>query len=147
MNDFDNVDILLVEDNALDAEMTIRALKKSNVANKLFWAKDGVEALDFIRCTGRFSNRDATCVPKLILVDLKMPRLDGLDVVRALKSHDLTRSIPVVAMTSSNQEKDVIESYRLGVNAYVTKPVQLESFVEAVASIGAFWLSVNQTPR
>jgi two-component system, response regulator len=150
MNDdvtnFADVEILLAEDNRQDAEMTIRALKKCSILNKLFWAKDGVEALDFIRCTGPYASRDPLQVPKLILLDLKMPRLDGLDVLRALKSDDKTRNIPIVAMTSSNQERDVTESYRLGVNGYVTKPVQFASFMEAVANIGMYWLFVNEAP-
>jgi two-component system response regulator len=144
--DSSNIEILLVEDNRQDAEMTIRALKKCSILNKLFWAKVGVEALDFVRCTGPYANRDPRELPKLILLDLKMPRLDGLDVLRALKSDEKTRNIPIVAMTSSNQERDVTESYRLGVNGYVTKPVQFSSFMEAVANIGMFWLFVNQTP-
>ncbi len=145
MSEFDDVEILLVEDNRQDAEMTIRALKKCSILNKLFWAKDGVEALDFVRCQGAYEGRDPSQVPKLILLDLKMPRLDGLDVLRALKSDQKTRQIPIVAMTSSNQERDVTESYRLGVNGYVTKPVQFAAFMEAVANVGMYWLFVNQT--
>jgi len=145
MTEFDDVEILLVEDNRQDAEMTIRALKKCSILNKLFWAKDGVEALEFVRCQGAYADRDPSQVPKLILLDLKMPRLDGLDVLRALKSDQTTRQIPIVAMTSSNQERDVTESYRLGVNGYVTKPVQFAAFMEAVANIGMYWLFVNQT--
>jgi CheY-like chemotaxis protein len=146
MSELDDVEILLVEDNRQDAEMTIRALKKCSILNKLYWAKDGVEALEFIRGEGTYQSRDHEKMPKLILLDLKMPRLDGLDVLRALKSDPKTRGIPIVAMTSSNQERDVTESYRLGVNGYVTKPVQFASFMEAVANIGMFWLFVNQTP-
>jgi two-component system response regulator len=108
--------------------------------------QDGVEALDFIRCQGAYADRDPKKLPKLILLDLKMPRLDGLDVLRALKSDPKTLAIPIVAMTSSNQQRDVTESYRLGVNGYVTKPVQFASFMEAVANIGMYWLFVNQTP-
>ena len=145
-DDYDDVEILLVEDNRQDAEMTIRALKKCSILNKLYWAKDGVEALDFIRCAGEYATRNPGQLPKLILLDLKMPRLDGLDVLRQLKSDERTRNIPIVAMTSSNQERDVTESYRLGVNGYVTKPVQFASFMEAVANIGMFWLFVNQMP-
>ena len=146
MTELDDVEILLVEDNRQDAEMTIRALKKCSILNKLYWAKDGVEALEFIRGEGSYQSRDQEKLPKLILLDLKMPRLDGLDVLRALKADPKTRGIPIVAMTSSNQERDVTESYRLGVNGYVTKPVQFASFMEAVANIGMFWLFVNQTP-
>jgi two-component system response regulator len=145
MNEFDDVEILLVEDNRQDAEMTIRALKKCNILNKLYWAKDGVEALDFVRCQGAYEDRNPSQVPKLILLDLKMPRLDGLDVLRALKADQKTRQIPIVAMTSSNQERDVTESYRLGVNGYVTKPVQFAAFMEAVANVGMYWLFVNKT--
>jgi CheY-like chemotaxis protein len=146
VNDLDSTEILLVEDNEQDAEMTIRALKKCNFLNKLLWVEDGVEALDFIRCSGRFSSRNPTNPLKLILLDLKMPRLDGLDVLRALKSHPETHSIPIVVMTSSNEDRDVAESYTLGVNGYVTKPVEFESFMKQVANIGMFWLVENQSP-
>lgn len=146
MSDFDNVEILLVEDNQHDAEMTMRALKKSNFLNRLHWVRDGVEALEFIHCTGAYAERDPQQFPKLVLLDLKMPRVDGFDVLRELKSDDRTRSIPIVAMTSSNQDRDVAESYRLGVNGYVTKPVQFADFMEAVAKIGMYWLMVNQVP-
>lgn len=146
MSDFDNVEILLVEDNQHDAEMTMRALKKSNFLNRVHWVRDGVEALEFIRCTGAYADRDPLQFPKLMLLDLKMPRVDGFDVLRELKSDERTRSIPIVAMTSSNQDRDVAESYRLGVNGYVTKPVQFADFMEAVAKIGMYWLMVNQVP-
>lgn len=144
MNDYDDVDILLVEDNQQDAEMTIRALRKANFLNKLYWVKDGVEALEFISCSGAYAARDPQHLPKLMLLDLKMPRLDGFDVLRELKSNDRTRPIPIVAMTSSDQERDVAESYRLGVNGYVTKPVQFSEFIEVVANIGMYWLMVNR---
>ena len=146
MRDYDGVEILLVEDNEHDAAMTIRALNKSNLANKLFWVKDGVEALEYLRCQGAYESRDPEQVPKLVLLDLKMPRLDGLDVLKALKSDESTANIPVVAMTSSTQGRDLSESYRLGVNGYVTKPVQFASFAETVAKIGMYWLCVNQDP-
>jgi len=146
MTDFDDIEILLVEDNQLDAEMTIRALKKSNFANSLHWVKDGIEALEFIRCTGAYAARDPHRPLKLILLDLKMPRLSGLDVLRELKSAERTSSIPIVVMTSSNLDRDITESYQLGVNAYVTKPVDFGSFTQAVAEIGMFWLMVNQAP-
>jgi len=146
MSDLNNIEILLVEDNARDAEMTMRALKKSNFLNKLFWVEDGVDALDFIRCTGRFETRKPATPLKLVLLDLKMPRIDGLDVLRALKADPATRSIPVVVMTSSNEERDVADSYNLGVNGYVTKPVEFTSFMEQVSHIGEFWLIENQRP-
>jgi two-component system response regulator len=146
MTDLNSIEILLVEDNERDAELTIRALKKCNFLNKLHWVEDGVEALDFIRCRGRFETRRPATPLKLVLLDLKMPRLDGLDVLKALKSDPETRSIPVVVMTSSNEERDVADSYNLGVNGYVTKPVDYESFMEQVAHIGMFWLVENQGP-
>ncbi len=146
MNDYDDIDILLVEDNASDAELTMRALKKATFANRLYWVMDGLEALAFVRCTDGFAGRDPRKLPRLILLDLKMPRLDGLDVLRELKADATTRKIPIVVMTSSNQERDITESYHLGVNGFVTKPVQLTDFTSAVEKIGMYWLSVNQPP-
>ena len=125
--------------------MTMRALKKGNFLNKLYWVKDGVEALDFVHCRGAYAERDPRGQLKLMLLDLKMPRLDGIDVLRDLKGDERTRSIPIVVMTSSNQDRDVIETYRLGVNGYVTKPVQFAEFTDAVARIGMYWLLVNET--
>lgn len=146
MSDYEHVEVLLVEDNKLDAEMTIRALRKAKFLNQLHWVKDGVEALEFLKCQGQYSGRDPNERPKLILLDLKMPRLDGFDVLRELKSNEHTRSIPVVAMTSSDQERDIAECYRLGANGYVKKPVQLPTFMQAVANIGTYWLLVNEAP-
>ena len=146
MSNFNDIEILLAEDNQSDAELTIRALKKFNVVNRLHWVRDGVEVLDFIRCTGEYAGRDPQCDLKLILLDLKMPRLDGLDVLRALKADAETKHIPIVVMTSSNQHRDVAECYRLGVDGYVTKPVQFVSFSEAVANIGMYWLMINEPP-
>jgi CheY-like chemotaxis protein len=146
VNAFDDVDVLLVEDNRADAELIVRALNKSNFFNKLFWVQDGVEALDFIRCTGTFAARDALHRPRLILLDLKMPRLDGMDVLRNLKGDEVTRAIPIVVMTSSNQHRDLAECYRLGVNGYVTKPIQFPHLLEAVSRIGTYWLLANQVP-
>lgn len=145
-NGSENVDILLVEDNRHDAELTMRALTKSELRNKLHWVEDGVEALDFVRATGAYTGRDPTQFPKLILLDLKMPRLNGLDVVRELKSDERTRPIPVVVMTSSNQSRDVAESYRLGVNGYVTKPIHFMDLADAISQIAIYWLRVNQVP-
>jgi two-component system, response regulator len=146
LNGSENVDILLVEDNRHDAELTMRALTKSELRNKLHWVEDGVEALDFVRCTGAYRGRDPNQFPKLILLDLKMPRLNGLDVVRELKSDERTRPIPVVVMTSSNQSRDITESYRLGVNGYVTKPIHFMDLAEAISQIAIYWLRVNQVP-
>jgi len=146
LTDFDDIEILLVEDNHNDAEMTMRALRKGNFLSKPSWLKDGVEVPEFVRCEGPFESRNPQQLPKLVLLDQKMPRLDGLNVLRELKGSDRTCAIPVVAMTSLNQERDLTETYRLGVNGCVTKPVQFRSFVEAVALIGMFWLCVNQVP-
>jgi CheY-like chemotaxis protein len=144
--DYDNIELLLVEDSEHDAEMTIRALRRGHLTNKLFWVKDGTEALDFVRCQGAFSGRNPRELPKLVLLDLKMPLLGGIEVLRELKADPKTSDIPIVVMTSSNQDRDVTESYRLGVNGYVTKPVQLAAFMEAVAQIGMYWLQTNQRP-
>ncbi len=144
MNEFDGVEVLLVEDNVHDAELTMRALKKGNLNNKLCWVKDGVEALEFIAATGAYTSRDARELPRLILLDLKMPRLSGLEVLRKLKADERTQSIPVVVMTSSNQERDLKDCYDLGVNGYVTKPIGLEELTVVVAKIGMFWLLVNR---
>ena len=133
------VEILLAEDNAEDAEMTIRALKRNNLANHLHWVKDGAEALDYLFGTAQ--------LPKLVLLDIKMPKVDGIEVLRRLKASPATRGIPVVVMTSSNEERDVVESYRLGVNSYIVKPVQFDAFMETVAKIGLYWLLTNRVPN
>jgi two-component system response regulator len=138
------VEILLVEDNPHDAEMTIRALKKVNLANKLIHVKDGAEALDFIFAKGAFSDRKIENKPKVILLDIKMPKVDGIEVLRQIKSTDATKTIPVVIMTSSKEEQDVITSYDLGVNSYVVKPVDFEGFAKAVSELGFYWLITNQ---
>jgi two-component system response regulator len=138
------VEILLVEDNPHDAEMTIRALKKSNLANKLIHVKDGAEALDFIFSRGAYSGRSIDDKPKVILLDIKMPKVDGIEVLRQIKSNDHTKTIPVVIMTSSKEEQDIITSYNLGVNSYVVKPVDFEGFAKAVSELGFYWLITNQ---
>jgi two-component system response regulator len=145
MND-NKVEILLVEDNPHDAEMTIRALKKANLANKLIHLKDGAEALDFIFAKGAFSDRQIENKPKVILLDIKMPKVDGIQVLKQIKSNDTTKTIPVVIMTSSKEEQDVITSYNLGVNSYVVKPVDFEGFAKAVSELGFYWLITNQLP-
>jgi two-component system response regulator len=144
MSEYDNVDVLVVEDNKFDAEMIMRALAKANFVNPVHWVKDGVEALEFIRCEGEYRDRKPLVPLKLVLLDLKMPRLDGFDVLQELKSHESTRTIPIVTMTSSHREADVSDSYRLGANGYVTKPVQFSEFISVVAKIGMFWLLVNK---
>jgi two-component system response regulator len=140
------VELLLVEDNQHDAELTIRSLKKVNLANKLFHVKDGAEALDFIFSRGEYINKKDHKNPKVILLDIKMPKVDGIEVLRQLKSDEATRSIPVVIMTSSKEEQDIITSYKLGVNSYVVKPVNFEGFAKAVADLGLYWLINNQPP-
>jgi CheY-like chemotaxis protein len=141
----DDVEILLVEDNAQDAEMTIRALRRGNFLNELHWVKDGVEALEFVRCTGAYASRKPIAPIKLVLLDIKMPRMGGLDVLRELKGDDRTHGIPIVMMTSSHQDRDIVDSDRLGANGFVTKPVQLAAFMETVASIGHYWLMAHQS--
>ena len=138
------IEILLVEDNIHDAEMTIRALKKINLANKLIHVKDGAEALDFIFAKGAFHDRQIENKPRVVLLDIKMPKVDGIEVLRQIKSNETTRTIPVVIMTSSKEEQDLITSYNLGVNSYVVKPVDFESFAKAVSELGFYWLITNQ---
>ena len=142
------VEILLVEDNETDAELTIRALKKNNLANKLVWAKDGAEALDFIFATGKYSERDIEKgLPRLILLDLRMPKVDGLEVLQTIKADDRTKMIPVVVLTSSKEDRDIVESYELGVNSYVSKPVEFDEFTEAVSTLGLYWMLLNNPPE
>jgi len=140
------VEILLVEDNSTDAELTTRALKKHNLANKLVWVKDGAEALDFVFCTGVYAGRNINNGPKVVLLDLRLPKIDGLEVLRRIKTDERTKIIPVVVVTSSKEEKDIVESYRLGVNSYVSKPVEFEAFVKAVTDLGLYWLLINRSP-
>jgi two-component system response regulator len=135
------VEVLLIEDNPDDAELTIRVLKKHNLANNLVHLQDGEEALEFLFAEGNNN------IPKLILLDLKMPKVDGIEVLRKLKNNEQKKIIPVVILTSSKEERDIIESYHLGVNAYVVKPVEFDKFVEAVAKLGLFWLILNQPPH
>lgn len=141
------VEVLLVEDNPNDAELTLRALKKRNLANKLFHAKDGAEALDFLFAQGLFANRRIENGPKVVLLDLKLPKIDGLEVLRRIKSDERTKKIPVVVMTSSREDKDLDTCYGFGVNGYVVKPVEFEDFSRAVSELGFYWLLLNETPR
>jgi CheY-like chemotaxis protein len=147
MTDLRLVEILLVEDNPHDAEMTLRSLRKHNFANKVHWVKDGAEALDFLFQEGDYAGRDAGQSLKVVLLDIKMPKVDGIEVLRRLKADERTRATPVVIMTSSNEERDVVESYRLGVNSYVVKPVQFEAFLDTVARIGLYWVLANRVPE
>ena len=146
MSVMEQVEILLVEDNANDAEMTLRALRNHNLANKVHWVKDGAEALDFMFRTGAYASRSAAATPKLVLLDIKMPKVDGIEVLRRLKGDPVTRNVPVVVMTSSNEDRDLVESYRLGVNSYIVKPVEFDKFTDVVEQLGYYWLLTNQAP-
>lgn len=141
------VEILLVEDNSSDAELTIRALKKNNLVNQLHHVKDGDEALDFVFGQGNYSGRKIENSPKVILLDLKMPKVNGIEVLRVLKADLRTKKIPIVVLTSSNEDPDIQECYGLGVNSYVVKPVNFDSFLKAVADVGLYWLLINQAPK
>jgi len=140
-------EILLVEDNMSDAEMTIRALKKNHLANRLVHLKDGAEAIDFIFAEGNYYNRKIENLPKVILLDLKMPKVNGIQVLQKIKSDERTNKIPVVILTSSKEDPDIQECYRLGANSYVVKPVQFEQFVKAVSELGLYWMLLNQSPQ
>jgi len=143
----EKIDILLVEDNPSDAELTIRALRKSKIINALLHLHNGEDALDYIFATGKYSERNIGEIPKIILLDLKMPKIDGLEVLKKIKSDERTKIIPVVLLTSSKEDKDIIESYKLGVNSYIVKPVKFENFVKALSDMGLYWLLVNQPPK
>ena len=136
--------ILLVEDNADDEELTVRALKKNNVRNELVVARDGVEALDFLFGTGTYAGRDTTVLPGLVLLDLKLPKIDGLGVLRCIRADERTRLMPVTVLTSSKEEQDIIKSYNLGANSYIRKPVDFNQFTEAVRQLGMYWLMLNE---
>lgn len=143
-----NVDIkiiLLVEDNPNDAELTLEALRSRNLANEIIWLKDGQEALDFLYCQGAYAGREPIC-PAMILLDIKMPRVDGFEVLRQIKSDPKLRAIPVVILTSSREERDLLEGYNHRVNAFVVKPVDFQEFMHSVSSIGAFWALLNEAP-
>ena len=140
------VDILLVEDNPIDVELAIRALKKSGLVNNIFVVNDGEDALDFIYCKNKYWNRKHSGIPKIILLDLKLPKVSGLEVLKIIKSDEDKKIIPVIVLTSSSQEKDMIESYKLGVNSYIQKPVDFDQFVESVKQIGMYWLLLNKLP-
>jgi two-component system response regulator len=142
----DEVDILLVEDNPRDTELMLRALRKRNLINRLFVAEDGEEALDFLFRRGKHAQRDKSCHPKVVLLDLKLPKLGGLEVLRAIRNDESTRATPVVVVTSSKEDPDIETAYQLGVNSYVVKPIEFDAFVEAMSQVGLYWLLVNQSP-
>jgi len=143
----DKIDILLVEDNVDDAELTIRALKKNNLANSILHIKSGEEALEFLFCQGAYEARNIQNVPKLILLDLKMPRIDGVETLRRIKWNERTKLIPTVILTSSKEDRDIMESYKLGANSYFVKPVDFKGFVDAISSLTQYWLELNQPPN
>jgi two-component system response regulator len=143
MNVLDAVQVLLVEDNPQDAELTTRALKKHHLANQLFHVEDGAEALDFLLARGKYEGRETDHPPKVVLLDLKLPKMNGLEVLRIMKTSERTRSIPVVVVTSSAEDPDMRTAYELGANSYVVKPVQFEAFMEAMSKVGIYWLMVN----
>lgn len=144
MKQLDEVEVLLVEDNPHDAELTLRALKKHHLANQVHWVRDGAEALDFIFAQGVYGAWDINHKPRLMLLDLKLPKLDGLEVLRQVKLDPRTRVIPVVILTASREDRDLQECYQLGVNSYIVKPVEFEAFLKAVAEIGLYWLLLNK---
>jgi two-component system response regulator len=141
------IEILLVEDNPDDVDMTLRALRKANIVNHIKVVRDGAEALAFIFGEGQYAAHHVENVPKLILLDLKLPKVDGFEVLKRVKSDPRTRLIPVVILTSSKEQRDVVEGYQLGVNSYIVKPVHFEGFVEAVGKLGMYWLLLNQAPK
>jgi two-component system response regulator len=144
MEDINAVEILIVEDNPHDAELTLRALKRNNLANHVLVAEDGAEALDFFFCRGKYEKRDPENPPRIVLLDLKLPKVSGLEVLRIVKKDKRTSQIPIVIVTSSRQEPDIKEAYELGVNSYVVKPVDFEQFLTAMTNLGLYWLLINE---
>ncbi len=141
-----NKHILLVEDNPDDEELTIEALQEHHLINDIIVARDGAEALDYLFCTGHYTGRNPSQLPTVVLLDLKLPKVNGLEVLKQIRAHDTTRLLPVVIMTSSKEEKDIVESYSLGANSYVRKPVDFDEFSEAVRQLGLYWLILNEYP-
>ncbi len=140
------VDLLLVEDNPDDVELTLHAFKKINISNPVHVVRDGAEALEFLFCTGAYAHRKIQDSPKVVLLDLKLPKVDGLEVLRCIRADPRTKSMPVVILTASREERDIVSSYELGVNSYIVKPVDFEQFVEATRTLGLYWLLLNQRP-
>ena len=140
------IEILLVEDNPNDAELALRAVSKHNLANKIHWVKDGEEALEFLLANGNYSDRDRAPNPRVVFLDLKLPKVDGLEVLRQIRASEKTKLVPVVVLTSSKEERDIIESYELGVNSYIVKPVNFDKFLETVNELGLYWMLYNEPP-
>jgi two-component system response regulator len=147
VNEIETIDILLVEDNPHDAELTVRALKKRHLANRIFVAEDGAQALDILFARGQYEKRENSTPPKVVLLDLKLPKVSGLEVLKEIKSDERTKRIPVVVVTSSREDPDIKEAYSFGANSYVVKPVDFEQFFDAMSNLGLYWLLVNQPPR
>ena len=147
MNEHNSIDLLLVEDNPQDLELALLALREANPAGRIQVARDGAEAVEYIFCEGPYAARLITDTPKVIFLDLKLPKIDGLDVLKRIKSDPRTKLIPVVVLTSSKEQRDVVESYELGVNSYIVKPVNFERFSEAVKNLGVYWQNLNQPPK
>ncbi len=145
MSEFQQVEILYAEDNPADSELTLRTLKDKKIANNIVWVQDGAAALDFVRMQGKYQGRMGG-MPKMILLDLKMPKVDGIDVLKALKSDPATQAVPVVIMTSSHEETDLVKTYKLGVNSYIVKPVDFDKFAQVVSEVGLYWLVSNKAP-
>ena len=146
MNSYEEIEVLLVEDNPNDVELILRAFKKHNLSNKVYVVKDGAEAIDFVFCTGAYAARDIRKPPKVVILDLKLPKVSGKEVLKRIKSDERTKSIPVVVMTSSQEESDVVESYNLGVNSYIVKPVDFEKFADTIKELGMYWVFINKPP-
>jgi len=142
-----SVEILLCEDNRRDADLTLRALEKRNLSNKVVWVKDGEEALEYLFAKGEYKERSINNSPKVILLDLKMPKIDGLEVLKEIRTHPETKNIPVVVLTSSREEQDIVKSYEYGVNSYIVKPVEFNKFIDSVAEVGFYWLLLNEKPN
>jgi CheY-like chemotaxis protein len=147
MSETSAVEILIVEDTDQDLQLALRALRKANVANHIQVARDGEEALEFLFCEGPYADRKIEDAPKVILLDLKLPKIDGLEVLQRIKADPRTQAIPVVVLTSSKEQRDVVESYKFGVNSYIVKPVNFEGFVKAVQELGMYWMLLNQPPK
>lgn len=147
MTDEKKIELLLVEDNPTDAELCIRSLKKHNLANRMAWVKDGAEALDFLRAKGAHASRSPDRAPRMVLLDLRLPKVDGIEVVRQMKSDEKLRQIPIVVLTSSKEDTDVRRCYEHGVNSYIQKPVRFDEFAKVVADLGMYWLMVNKVPE
>lgn len=145
-NNYSAMEILLVEDSVNDVTLTLRAFKKNNLANKVFTVSDGEEALEFLFSTGRYADRNVKVTPKIVLLDLKLPKINGIEVLRKIKTDERTRSIPVVVLTSSQETSDLNECYRLGVNSYIQKPVDFDQFVKVLTDAGMYWMAINKLP-